>query len=91
MHGVPYPIILYYNDGTTTYVTYEGYNASDPNAVISPHVYANMPTQDPVTGDYFRNFQVDNWGPAYGTLLCTDSDPVFVWNDRAYFCESNNN
>lgn len=81
--GVPEPTISYVNldkgivDDSPVEVSYNQ---------NSPWVYAKLPDVDPVDGRTDRNFEVDNWGPAYGTLLCTDTDPVFVWRDRGYFC-----
>ncbi len=86
----PYVYITYINsiDNINRQIYYEGYTGPEPpkdptlevGSPVSPYFFADVPD-----GTY-RNDQVTNWGPSFGTLLCTDSHPVFVWKDRGYFC-----
>lgn len=85
--GIPDDPIKYYNLNVSENPSDIGYEKGTNGDPISPFVYATLPDVARVDGRTDRNFKVTNWGPAYGTLLCTDSDPVFVWKDRAYFCE----
>ena len=77
--GVPFDTVKYELDG-------EIVNQAVPY-ITSTHIYAHLPDalpQDPY--GLFRNFNVLNMGPEAGTVVCTDSDPVFMWGDRGYFC-----
>jgi len=77
--GVPYPTVTYELDG-------EPVNEAVPYTT-TPYIHAELGVEDPANpGTTDRNFPVTNMGPEAGTVLCTDSDPVFLWGDRGYFC-----
>lgn len=54
----------------------------------NPWLYADAdPPDDPeLPKGRIRVDEITNMGPAGGTVLCTDSDPVFLWGNRAYWC-----